>query len=58
MSTETNLTTNFILKKNKVYFEVGEGQRQKGRERISSRLCTVGSEPDAWFKLKNRIVRS
>ena len=33
--------------------QVGEGQREKGRERILSRLCTVSTEPHAGLKLTN-----
>ena len=35
----------------------GEGEvRGRGRERISSRLCTVGPEPDAGLEPTNREI--
>ena len=32
---------------------MGEGQRERERERISSTLCTVSTEPDTGLKLTN-----
>ena len=35
---------------------VGEGQRERGRERIPSRLHTTSTEPDVGFELTNREI--
>ena len=32
---------------------VGEGQKERKRERIPTRLCAVGQKPDAGFSLTN-----
>ena len=32
---------------------VGEGQRERDRERIPSRLCAVSMEPDVGLELTN-----
>ena len=34
-----------------------EGQRETGRERIPSRLCTFNVEPNVGLKLMNREIR-
>ena len=42
-----------------IYFErerVGEGQRKGGGERIPSRLCAVGMEPDTGLEFMNHEV--
>ena len=36
--------------------QVGEGQRERERERIPSRLCTVSTEPDTGLKLMNHEI--
>ena len=33
--------------------QVGEGQRERERERIPGRLCTASAEPDMGLELKN-----
>ena len=38
----------FILRER---VSAGEGQRERGRERIPSRLCAVSAEPDAGLDL-------
>ena len=35
---------------------VGEGQGERGRERIPSRLHTLRAEPDAGLELMNREI--
>ena len=35
---------------------MGEGQRERERERIPSRLQAVGTEPDAGLELINREI--
>ena len=35
---------------------MGEGQRERERERIPSRLCSVSAEPDAGLELTNREI--
>ena len=40
-----------------IYFEgerSGEGQRERGSERIPSRLCAISREPDVGLELTNR----
>ena len=36
--------------------EAGDGQRERGRERIPSRLHTVSVEPDVGLELTNREI--
>ena len=48
-----------MKKKKKVYLfilrkEGREGQRERERERIPTRLCTASSEPDVGLKRMNR----
>ena len=35
---------------------VGEGQRERERERISSRLCIVSTEPNAGLESMNHVI--
>ena len=35
---------------------VGEGQRKKGRERISTKLCPVHAKPDVGLELRNHEI--
>ena len=39
-----------------LFRSVGEGQRERERERIPSRLRTVSAEPDAGLELTNREI--
>ena len=34
----------------------GEGQKERGRERIPNRLCTVSREPAEGLELKNHEI--
>ena len=35
---------------------MGKEQRERGRERIPSRLCNVSAEPDVGLKLTNHEI--
>ena len=36
--------------------QVGEGQRERGKERMPSRLHTVSAEPDVGLELANHEI--
>ena len=36
--------------------QAGEGQRERGRERIPSRFSTISAEPDVGLKLTNHEI--
>ena len=46
----------FERERERVCARVGEGPRERGRERIPSRLWAVSAEPDAGLKLTNREI--
>ena len=45
----------FLLKERKNVSEQGRG-RERGREEIPSRICTVSKEPDAGLDLTKREI--
>ena len=47
----------FILREGEIQSQEGRG-REKGRHRISSRLCTVSGEPNAELELTNCEIKT
>ena len=46
----------FCFAQERTHAQVGEGQREGGRERIPSRLCVISSEPVVGLELTNHEI--